>query len=469
MQIHKPMSMERHLAAIMANDVVGYSRMMGADEPGTLQALRTLRGEVLDPSYRRHRGRPFKLMGDGGLVEFPSILDAVGCAVEIQRSIAAAQASREAEAQRLRMRIGIHLGDVYPEGEDLYGDGVNIASRLEAVAPPGGICVSRTVYDQVQGKLPVQFVNLGEQRLKNIDRPVEAYSVGVESPAATAGIDQRIAFCRTADGVRLAYAMAGEGPPIVKAPNWINHLEYDWEAAIYRGMFRLLANGRTLLRFDARGNGLSDRDVDRIDFESFVDDMECVVDAAGIERFPVLGISQGCAVAVAYALRHPQRVSHLILHGGFAVGPYRRSADEGEQARAMAVLMREGIRSDNAAFRQVFAAQFFPEGPAVACDQLNQMQRACISADNAYRFRDVIGNIDIRERLGELKVPTLVTHSRGDRVQPIENGRALAAAIPGARFLSLSSVNHVLLEDEPAFARFAEEVEMFLRSSSAAS
>jgi class 3 adenylate cyclase/pimeloyl-ACP methyl ester carboxylesterase len=458
------MANERHLAAIMASDVVGYSRMMGSDETGTLQALRTLRSDVLDPTYRRHRGRPFKLMGDGALVEFPSILDALGCAVEIQRSIAANQTSQESDPKSLRLRIGIHMGDVYPEGDDLYGDGVNIASRLEGVAPPGGICVSRTVFDQVQGKLPIQFISLGEQRLKNIDRPIEVYSVGVESPAAAAGIDQRIGFCRTTDGVRLAYATAGEGPPIVKAPNWISHLEYDWDALVYRGLFRLLSHKRKLVRFDARGNGLSDREVDQIDFEAFVDDMECVANAAGLERFPLLGISQGCAIAIAYALRHPERVTHLILHGGFATGAYKRGAAEAEQARAMAVLMREGIRSDNAAFRQLFASQFFPEGPVSAWDQINQFQRACISADHAYRFREVIGNIDINDRLGELRVPTLVTHSRGDRMQPIENGRALAAAIPGARFLSLSSVNHVLLEEEPAFSRFAEEVEMFLAS-----
>lgn len=454
--------MNRHLAAILAYDVVGYSKMMGADEVGTLHALRTVRSEVLDPAYQRFRGRLFKTMGDGGLVEFTSILDAVGCAVEIQRSLAAAAVGEADDRSRLRFRMGIHAGDVYPEGEDLYGDGINIASRLEGIAAPGGICVSRVVHDQVSGKLPLQFGNLGPQHLKNIERPVEAFAVGVDLPSAAANVDQRIAFCRAGDGVRLAYALAGSGPPILKAPNWINHLEYDWESPAYRGLFRLLCGQHTLVRFDARGNGLSDWDVDALSLEAFVDDMETVVEASGIDRFPVLGISQGCAVAIVYALRHPDRVSHLILHGGFAAGSLRRSAEEAEQTRAMTLLMREGIRTDNVAFRQLFASQFFPEGSKAAWDNLNEMQRACISAENVYRYREAVGSMDVRDRLHELQVPTLVTHSRGDKVQPVEQGRTLAAGIKGARFVTLSSQNHVLLEDEPAFARFAQEVREFL-------
>jgi class 3 adenylate cyclase/pimeloyl-ACP methyl ester carboxylesterase len=453
--------MERRLAAIFASDVVGYSRLMGADETGTLEALRANRRDVVDPAFGRHRGRVIKLMGDGTLTEFASVIDAVACAVEIQRAAAAHNAAVPT-TRPIELRIGIHLGDVIVDGGDLYGDGVNIAARLERVAETGGICVSRQVYDQVNGKLPLTFRSLGAQTLKNIERPIETYAVSTASPIAAVQLEQRIAFCRAADGVRLAYATVGSGPPIVKTANWINHLEYDWESPLYRGLFRELANGRRLVRYDARGNGLSDWDAERIDFDMFVSDLETVVEAARLDRFPLFGLSQGCAVAIAYAVRHPDRVTHLILHGGYAVGPLRRSAAEAERARAMAHLMRDGWTSENPAIRQMFASIMFPEGTKEVFDRFNEMQRASISPENAYRFREAVGNIDIRELLPLVEAPTLITHSRGDAVAPYELGRAMAADIPGARFVTLQSKNHVLLEDEPAHVRQIEEIENFL-------
>ena len=282
------------------------------------------------------------------------------------------------------------------------------------------------------------------------------------APAAAPVTEQRIAFCRAPDGVRLAYATVGTGPPIVKTANWLNHLEYDWESPIYRGLFRGLAAERTLVRYDARGNGLSDWEVERIDFEAFVTDLETVMDAAGIKRAPVFCMSQGCAVAIAYAVRHPERVSHLILHGGFAVGPLRRSPDVAAQTRAMMHLIRTGWGTDNPAFRQMFTSLFFPDGTKEVFDSFNELQRICISPENAFRIREAVGNIDIRALLPKVKVPTLVTHSRGDAVAPWELGRAMAAEIPGARFVTLQSKNHALLDNEPAHARLLEEIAAFL-------
>jgi pimeloyl-ACP methyl ester carboxylesterase/transcriptional regulator with XRE-family HTH domain len=284
---------------------------------------------------------------------------------------------------------------------------------------------------------------------------------GPPGPTVPAG-EQRIAFCRAPDGVRLAYATVGAGPPIVKTANWLNHLEFDWESPIYRGLFRGLAAERTLVRYDARGNGLSDWDVERIDFEAFVTDLETVMDAAGIGRAPVFCMSQGCAVAIAYAVRHPERVSHLILHGGFAVGPLRRSPDVAEQTRAMMHLIRTGWGTDNPAFRQMFTSLFFPDGTKEVFDSFNELQRVCISPENAFRIREAVGNIDVRDLLPKVKVPTLVTHSRGDAVASYELGRAMAAEIPGARFVTLQSKNHALLDSEPAHARLLEEIRGFL-------
>ncbi|MCC8430305.1 alpha/beta fold hydrolase [Reyranella aquatilis] len=307
------------------------------------------------------------------------------------------------------------------------------------------------------------------------DLDVEAFAarlgVAAHAPAASEALpsgpaaparEQRIAFCRASDGVRLAYATVGAGPPIVKTANWLNHLEYDWESPIYRGLFRGLAAERTLVRYDARGNGLSDWEVGRIDFEAFVTDLETVMDAAGIKRAPVFCMSQGCAVAVAYAVRHPERVSHLILHGGFAVGPLRRSPEVAEQTRAMMHLIRTGWGTDNPAFRQMFTSLFFPDGTKEVFDSFNELQRICISPENAFRIREAVGNIDVRDLLPKVKVPTLVTHSRGDAVASWELGRAMAAEIPGARFVTLQSKNHALLDGEPAHARLLDEIGNFL-------
>ena len=203
--------------------------------------------------------------------------------------------------------LGVDIGDVIFDEARIYGDGINIAARLEAIAEPGGIFISRQAHDQVEGKLALSFRKLGPQHLKNIVKPVEVFAVdGIGQSGAAPGdeqsnLPQDIKYCRAPDGVRLAYAIAGSGPMMVKTGNWMNHLEYDWESPIWRHVFRELGREHTLVRYDARGNGMSDWDVDELSVEAWVRDLETVVDAAGIERFPLLGISQCCAVSVAYA------------------------------------------------------------------------------------------------------------------------------------------------------------------------
>ena len=219
--------MERRLAAIMAADAVGYSRMMREDEAGALALLHKHRAEVIDPGIAKHRGRIVKLMGDGLLAEFSSVVEAVDCAAEIQRAMAARNGGSQGERQ-MAFRVGVHLGDIIVEGDDLYGDGVNIASRLEGIAEHGGICISRQAYDQVQKKLALGYRSLGAKNLKNIPDPIEAFAIQGDG-LAIADEHQEIRYCRTADGVRLAYAISGQGPPLVKTGNWLNHLEYDWE------------------------------------------------------------------------------------------------------------------------------------------------------------------------------------------------------------------------------------------------
>lgn len=418
---------QRKLAAILATDVVGYSRLMERDESGTLFRLKDYRKQYFEPALARHGGRLVKLTGDGALAEFGSAVDALNAAIEFQRAVAAAGRDEPAD-RRIIFRIGLHVGDVLVDGDDLYGDGVNIAARLEGEAPPGGIVISVSAHDAVINRVAASYRDLGELTLKNIERAIRAFLVSLETVNPSAGAtpassaptanamrgEQRIAFCRSADNVRLAYATVGSGPPIVKTANWLNHLEHDWESPVYRGLFRGLAERHTLVRYDARANGLSDWEVGTIDFNAFVADLGAVMDAANLERAPLFCISQGCSVGIAYAVRNPQRVSHLILHGGFAVGPLKRSAEEAERTRAMMQLMRLGWGTDNPAFRQMFASLFFPDGTKEIFDSFNELQRKSISPENAYRFREAVGNIDIRDILTKVNVKTLVTHSRGD-------------------------------------------------------
>ncbi len=449
--------MERRLAAILAADVAGYSRLMGADEEGTLAGLQGHRKALVDPKIEEHRGRIVKTTGDGMLVEFASVVDAVRCAVEVQRGMSERNATVSVD-KRIEFRVGINLGDIIVDGDDIYGDGVNVAARLEGIAEPGGIYISHQAHDHLLEKLSFTCEKLGPRNLKNIAKPVEVYSVNFDSISVT----QEIKYCRASDGVRLAHTTIGQGLPLVKTANWMNYLEYDWESPIWHHLLEGLARNHTLVRYDARGNGLSDWDVDEISLEAWVGDLETVVDAVGIERFPLLGVSQGCAISIAYAVRHPDRVSYLILYGGFALGGARRSPEEREKRIAMGTLMRLGWGMDDPVFRQMFTSQFIPEGTKEQADLFNDLQRKTTSPECAARYFEVVGNLDVRELLSQVHVPTLVMHVRGDLICPIDAGRQMAAGIPGARFIALPGRNHLFLRHEPASARFFEEINLFL-------
>jgi class 3 adenylate cyclase/pimeloyl-ACP methyl ester carboxylesterase len=460
---------ERRLVAILVADVSGYSRLMSADEAGTLATFQAHRSELIAPAIERHCGRIVKVMGDGILAEFGSVVEAVECATEIQREMEVRNRGAP-DDRRILLRIGVHLGDIIIDGDDIYGDGVNIAARLEGIAETGGICISRQAYDQVEGKLPLICRPLGPQKLKNIPKSVEVYAIDVErvDPAGPTDPDNmklKVNYCRAPDGVRLAYATAGRGPPLVKTANWMNHVEYDWQTSVLRHFFIALARDFTLLRYDARGNGLSDWDVEEVSLDAWVSDLETVVDAAGIDRFALLGASQGCAISVAYAVRHPERVSHLVLYGGFARGAYRRAKNELElqKAKALATLIRTGWGEDTPAFRQLFSSLFMPGGTQEQLQQFAERQRKTTTADCAYRYFETTRNLDVSELLTKVTVPTLVMHKRDDQMQPFDAGRELAVGIPGARFIALQGQNHFPLEQDPETERMLEEIKLFLK------
>lgn len=277
---------------------------------------------------------------------------------------------------------------------------------------------------------------------------------------------QRIRFLRTVDGVQLAWAEAGTGPVLVKAANWLSHLEYDWESPVWQHWMRFLADRFRFVRYDERGCGMTDWKVGELTFERWREDLESVVEAADVrEPFALLGISQGAAASIAYAVKHPDRVSHLVLYGAYARGAARRDDPEKERIyRALVELARLGWGTGNPAFRQVFTTRFIPDGTDEQMAWFNELCRRTTSPEIAAELLEARAEIDVTGLLGQVRVPTLVIHGRDDAVVPIAEGRLLATGIAGAQFVELDSKNHVLLAHEPAWERFCEAVLEFLGS-----
>ncbi|HEX6094970.1 MAG TPA: alpha/beta fold hydrolase [Thermoanaerobaculia bacterium] len=271
---------------------------------------------------------------------------------------------------------------------------------------------------------------------------------------------QKIRFLRTADGVKLAWAEAGTGPLLVKAANWMTHLEFEWESPVWRHWLRFFSDHFRFVRYDERGCGLTDWEVPDLSLERWVDDLESVVDAADPqEPVTLLGISQGAAACIGYAVRHPERVARMILYGAYARGHYHRGNPEAEQEHR---LIREAVRigwgKENPAFRQLFTSRFIPGGTAEQLAWFNDLCRRTTTGEIAAELLRMRAKMDVVGLLGQVQCPTLVIHSRDEEVVPFAEGRMLASAIPDAQFVELQSRNHVLLEDEPAWPRFQEAV-----------
>ena len=277
-------------------------------------------------------------------------------------------------------------------------------------------------------------------------------------------MNQQIRFCKSFDGTRLAYALTGEGPPLVRAPHWLTHLEYEWQSPIWKPWIEALSRNHRLLRMDERGCGLSDRDMADISFEAWVRDLEAVVDAAGLERFALFGHSQGGAIAVEYAVRHPERVTHLVFLGAYARGSMQRdpTPQRIEELQALLKLVEIGWGRDDPSYRQIFSTGFLPGGTLEQLNSMSELQLKSATPEGAVRILRSMFSIDIREAAARVKCPTLILHARHDRRVPFEEGRLLAGLVPGARFVPLDTDNHILLAHEPAFRQFFEELEAFV-------
>lgn len=358
----------------------------------------------------------------------------------------------EARTTLMRRRIELDPGDDSAHA-DLVAHLAAIGQRSDAEAQASA------------SKRMLASLGLDDRRLvAALKGSKPAAAVDLAAPLAPATqLRQSVRFCKSFDGTQIAYATAGSGPPLVKTANWLNHLEFDWEGPVFRHLFAALTERNTLLRYDSRGNGLSDWNVENLTLDALVNDLKAVVDAAGIDRFPLFGMSQGCAVSVEFAVRWPERVSKLVLFGGYARG-WRVVGNENFSAQneAMVTLTRTGWGKNNAAYRQMFTSLFIPSAKAEEADWFNELQRITASPENAARLLSSLGNVTVSERLAHVTQPTLVIHCRDDARVPYSSGRELAAGIPGAKFVTLESPNHLLLEHDPAWPRFLAEMRAFL-------
>ena len=274
-----------------------------------------------------------------------------------------------------------------------------------------------------------------------------------------------VKYCQSKDGASIAHASSGDGYPLLFAGSWMTHLDMDWESPAYGDYIRHLSNRFQVIRYDQRGNGLSQwSDID-ITFEGMVDDMEVIVDAYGFDQVAILGMSQGASVAIAYALRHPERISHLVLNGGYAQGRrQRRDPAAHEESKALVSLIRNSWGNENPLVRQAFTTLFMPDASQEQMQWFNEFQRICGPGENIAQFRELFDNMNVTEMLPKVQIPTLVLHSDRDSVAPISEGKLLASRIPGASFVQLNSPNHMLFEKEDDFPKMIECIEAFIRS-----
>jgi class 3 adenylate cyclase/pimeloyl-ACP methyl ester carboxylesterase len=460
--------MSRRLATILSLDVVGYSSLMQHDPSGLLRRLNEIFQSFVLPNIKLNNGRVVKLLGDGALIEFSSAYDGLCCASRIQNEIRTADPQIEHDGQPILLRAGLHAGDVISEGEDVFGDGVNIAARLQSEAEAGGVLLSSVVAQLAGGDLPFRLRREGSRKLKNIAYPIDTFSIDMSDQQIRKERHHRaqsleINFCRAANAKNLAWTALGDGPPVVKTPNWISHLELEWRHPGHAHLFGSIAERHRFVYFDARGNGLSDWEIGNINFDMMVDDLEAVFDAAGVERAPILAISQGCAIAVAFAARSPERVSGIVMMGSYPLGRGKReSQKDRKQAKALQGMLGASWEDDSPSLRDLIADMIVPQASQEDRRQFAEDMREMIHPKTLEAYRKALDDIDVTHLLPKVLAPCLIFHGNRDRMQPIEQGRKMAAGIPNSKFISLDTNNHVLTENDPCWPLFEREMHTFL-------
>jgi class 3 adenylate cyclase/pimeloyl-ACP methyl ester carboxylesterase len=485
----------RELAAIMFSDIVGYTAIMGRDEQQAMVALVAHR-ELLRRILPRFNGRMLGEIGDGTLTSFHSALDAVNCARELQLALV--------ENPDLRLRIGIHIGDVLFGDNNVWGDGVNVASRIHAVAPPGGICVSQQVYYEIRNKPGMHAKPLGQRRLKNVHHPVVIYllDTGFRTPAkrplflrrrapwilgAAAGLTVlaylfylpiataaallmarmqsprlQIGYATTSDGVRIAYGTVGNGPPVVIVLGWLTDLERGSTSPTYNSAFLMpIAARHLVVQYDGRGFGRSDRGLKDYSLEPRVRDLEAVVDALKLKRFALFAISAGGAAAVAYTARHPQRITRVVLYGTHATpDPTLLTPVERRRLEAVFTLLTNGW--DNPAFLEMLSSLTMPNATELQRHVFAEMARISGTPEDSSACLVAMAKDNITALAPSIRAPTLVLHVRGDEVAPLAYGMRLASLIPGARLMVLEGKDHIPVPGDGEYEPLARALGPFL-------
>lgn len=465
------------LTVILHADVVGSTSLVQKDE-------RIAHGRIQD-AFRRlsetiaaYGGTTHEMRGDALVADFDRASDAVAASLMFQSENLDANQALVDEIKPV-VRIGVALGEVVVADGTLTGAGVVLAQRLEQLAKPGTVVVQGAVQEALPRRLPLVSASLGEQLLKGFDSPTRAFSVKLEPgaelprpaakpPTKTAiGLHDQSAvrYCFSDDGTSIAHAQVGQGPPLVVGGSWMSHLEEDWNNPGFGHYLSHLALDFTVIRYDQRGNGMSDWDDVDIAFEKMVEDLACVIDCYEYEKVAIFAPSQAASVAVAYTTQHPERVSHLILQGGYARGRRRRGkADDAAESEALVTLIRQGWGRENPAIRQTMTSLFMPNASKDEERWFNEFQKACGPAENIARFREMFDKVNVEDLLDKVAIPTLVIHCVGDSVAPLSEGKLLASRIPGAEFVTLRSDSHMLFESDPEFPRFLRSVRDFCLS-----
>jgi len=477
---------DRRLLAILFTDIVGYTAMVGKDEARGIEARDEHRRLIQNLATQFH-GEFVDESGDASLAIFPSAVDAVKCAMAVQAVLAADPI--------FQVRAGIHVGDVIERDGRLIGDGINVASRLPALARPGGIVATDQVVEHLRNQ-NIGATALGAHDLKNVDHPVDVFAVGASAATAPRRIsrgrvaaiaaasvtallavwifllggaddlvvagyrtglidpfsgkrnEQEIAFTNASDGVRIAYATSGDpnGSPIVMVLGWATHLEEGLgSGAANPFVTGVLASHRVIV-YDGRGTGLSDRGIEDFSLDAKVRDLEAVIDAVGLDRFGIIGVSAGGPTSVTYAAKHPERVTRIAFYGSFLC--LCGTPDHLTMWKTFPPLVRASWGNDNPAFRQLFTNLFLPDANALSQRMFNEFQRIAMTPDDAAGFIASLLVTDARPLAPQVDVPVLVVHRRGDQVVPYELGRDIAARIPGAKLAGMEGNNHAPNFDE---------------------
>ena len=472
------MSIQTKLAVILHCDVVGSTDLVTKDERLAHERIQDA-FKRLSETISAHGGTTHELRGDALLAEFDRASDAVTAALAFQHSNSAFNQNLMDDVKP-DTRIGIALGEVVIADSTLTGIGVVLAQRLEQLAGVNKVVIQGAIKEAMPHRLPFEYEFLGEQSLKGFKEPVRAFAVkliegesllapeATKTSASEIGLaDQSpVQYCSSRDGVSIAHAKVGGGFPLVFAGAWMTHLEEDWSNPANRPYISQLAKDFTIIRYDQRGNGMSDWDNVDISFDKMVDDLEVVIDFYQFEKVAIFGASQAAAVSIAYSLKYPERVSKLILFGGYPRGRCQREDPESAaESKALVTLIRQSWGRDNPLIRQTMTSLFMPDATQEEAAWFNEFQKTCGPGENIAKFREIFDDINIVHLLKDVSVPTLVAHCVGDSVAPLSEGKLLASRIPGAKFVTFNSRSHMLFENAPEFPRLIHSIIDFLKAS----